>query len=94
MHQDKPKEIVVITSQDGVWREETIPLLGLGLLSLGVLFEGDPTPGVERGWSPFQWGRMYKEKMSPGFQEGMRELRTVDDNISRFSNCSMASIST
>jgi hypothetical protein len=85
MNQDKPEEIVVITSQDGVWREEKVPLTGLGLISLAVKFEGEKDPDIERTWSPFQWGRMFKEKLYPGFEESMKELRIVDDRITQFS---------
>lgn len=86
MNQDKLEEITVITSQDGIWREEKVPLTGLGLLSLAAKFVGEKDPDIERSWSPFQWGRMYKEKMSPGFEVSMKDLRTIDDNIRNFSN--------
>jgi hypothetical protein len=81
MHQDKSQEIVIITSEDGVWREEKI--------SLGEEGPPDPRaakPGIERGWSPWQWKRMFKEKMSPGYQEAMEGLRNADTRIARFSD--------
>ena len=93
MHQDKPKEIVIITSQDGIWREEKISLAARPRATSEPLSgeEGPPDPGAERpgidrGWSPFQWKRKYKEFASPGYESAMKGLRNADNRIARFSD--------